>query len=68
MIANFAGLSIEALDRLEKLINERRLRARLERYHSPGVVSRLIEFQSDDTGAILPYRETEASVLFIDNG
>ena len=65
MIANLAGLSIEALDRLEKLTSERRLRSRLERYHSPGVVSRLIEFQGD-TGLIMPYQEIEASVLFID--
>ncbi len=65
IIANFAGLSVEALDRLEKLVRERRLRSRLGRYHSPGVVSRLIDFQGD-TGAIMPYQETEASVLFID--
>jgi adenylate cyclase len=65
-IANFAGLSIEAFDRLEKLINEKKVRARLERYHSPGIVSRLTQFQSSDTAAMLPYQETEASVLFLD--
>jgi adenylate cyclase len=66
LIANFAGLSIEALDRLEKLAAEKKMRARLERYHSPGVIGRLTHFQSLDTGAFLPYQEEEASVLFLD--
>jgi adenylate cyclase len=66
IIANFAGFSIEGINSLEKLNRERRLRSRLERYHSPAVVSRLMEFQDSNTGEVMPYRESEASVLFMD--
>ena len=66
IIANFAGFSIEGINSLEKLNRERRLRARLERYHSPAVVSRLMEFQDSNTGEVMPYRESEATVLFMD--
>ncbi|MCX6557819.1 MAG: FHA domain-containing protein [Candidatus Aminicenantes bacterium] len=66
IIANFAGFSIEGINSQEKLSRERRLRARLERYHSPAVVSRLMEFQDSNTGEVMPYRESEATVLFMD--
>jgi adenylate cyclase len=66
IIANFAGFSIEGINSLEKLNRERRLRSRLERYHSPAVVSRLMEFQDNNTGEVMPYRESEATVLFMD--
>lgn len=66
IIANFAGFSIEGINSLEKLNRERRLRSRLERYHSPAVVSRLMEFQDSNSGELMPYRESEASVLFMD--
>jgi adenylate cyclase len=66
IIANFAGFSIEGINSQEKLNRERRLRARLERYHSPAVVSRLMEFQDSNTNDVMPYRESEATVLFMD--
>ncbi len=66
IIANFAGFAIEGANSLEKLSRERRLRSRLERYHSPAVVSRLMEFQDSNTGELMPYRESEATVLFMD--
>ncbi len=66
IIANFAGFAIEGASSLDKLNRERRLRARLERYHSPAVVSRLLEFQDSNTGELMPYRESEATVLFLD--
>ena len=66
IIANFAGFSIEGINSLEKLNRERRLRARLERYHSPAIVSKLMEFQDDKTGEFTAYRESDASVLFLD--
>jgi len=66
VIANFAGFAIEGANSLEKLNHERRLRSRLERYHSPAVVSRLMEFQDNSTGELMPYRESEATVLFMD--
>ena len=66
IIANFAGFAIEGANSLEKLNRERRLRARLERYHSPAVVTRLMEFQDSNSGELMPYRESEATVLFMD--
>jgi adenylate cyclase len=66
IIANFAGFAIEGANSLDKLNRERRLRARLERYHSPAVVTRLMEFQDSNSGELMPYRESEASVLFMD--
>jgi adenylate cyclase len=66
IIANFAGFSIEGINSLEKLNRERRLRSRLERYHSPAVVSRLMEFQDSGTNEVMPYRESEATVMFMD--
>ncbi len=66
IIAHFAGFAIEGANSMDKLNRERRLRARLERYHSPAVVSRLMEFQDSNTGEFMPYRESEASVLFMD--
>ena len=66
MIANFSGLTIESFNSLEKLNRERKLRARLERYHSPAVVSRLLEMQDTPPEELMTYREAEASVLFMD--
>lgn len=65
-IANFAGLSIEGFASLEKLNRERKLRFRLERYHSPGVVSRLLQFLEGGGEEIASYRESEATVMFMD--
>lgn len=66
VVANFAGFAIEGASSLEKLNRERRKRARLERYHSPAVIARLLEFQDSNTGELMPYRESEATVLFMD--
>ncbi len=66
IIANFAGFAIEGANSLDKLNRERRLRARFERYHSPAVVSRLMDFQDHNLGDLMPYRESEATVLFMD--
>ncbi len=66
IIANFTGLSIEGINSLNKLEREKKIRARLERYHSPSVVSRIMASQDAATMEIMAYRETEASVLFMD--
>jgi len=66
LVANFVGLAIEASNNLDKLNRERRLRARLERYHSPGVVTRLLELPGDATGDLTGAREAPATVLFLD--
>jgi len=66
IVANFAGFAIEGANSLEKLSRERRKRTRLERYHSPAVIARLMEFQDSNTGELMPYSESEATVLFMD--
>ncbi len=65
-IANFAGLSIEGINSLKKLNREKKIRERLERYHSPSVVSRIMGSHDSSTLEFNAYRETEASVLFMD--
>jgi adenylate cyclase len=66
IVANFAGLSIEGINNLEKLNREKKIRARLERYHSPSVVSRIMEAHDGSTLEMKTYKETEATVLFMD--
>ncbi|MDQ1351507.1 MAG: hypothetical protein QG657_1811, partial [Acidobacteriota bacterium] len=66
IIANFTGLSIEGINSLNKLNQEKKIRSRLERYHSPSVVSRIMESQESTTMELMTYPETDASVLFMD--
>lgn len=66
IIANFTGLSIEGINILNRLNQEKKIRSRLERYHSPSVVSRIMEAQENTTMELMTYRETDASVLFMD--
>lgn len=65
-IANFTGLTIESIESQQRLDREMKLRERLERYHSPAVVSRIMQDQAAGTREIMAYRETEATVLFMD--
>jgi adenylate cyclase len=66
IIANYAGFSIEGINNLNKLDREKKIRARLERYHSPSVVSRIMESHNSSTMELNTYKETEATVLFLD--
>ncbi len=66
IIANFTGLSIEGINSIRKLEREKKLRSRLERYHSPAVVSRIMESQNSSTMELMAYKELEATVFFLD--
>lgn len=66
IIANFTGLSIEGINSLKSLNQEKKFRARLERYHSPAIVSRIMKKKDDSTQELTAYKETEASVFFMD--
>ncbi|MGE5343342.1 MAG: adenylate/guanylate cyclase domain-containing protein [Candidatus Omnitrophota bacterium] len=66
MIANFAGLSIEGINSLNKLSREKKIRERLERYHSPAIVSRIMDSQHSSTAELEMFKESEATVLFMD--
>jgi len=68
-MANFAAVGIEQAQLTEKIEKESKIRHRLERYHSPSIVSRIL--QSAETGSIsneytLSVQEREVSVLFAD--
>ena len=63
-LANFAGVAIERA-RLGARVNEEiRRRERLERYHSPAVVNRILEGNADIDTFLA--QEREVSVLFAD--
>lgn len=66
IIANFTGLSIEGMNSLNKLNREKKIRARLERYLSPSIVSKIMESQDDISNEFLDYKESDASVMFLD--
>ncbi len=66
VIANFSGLSIESINRFNDLNQEKKFRSRLERYHSPNVVSRILDVGDSGTQELMDYKESEATVLFMD--
>jgi len=65
VVANFLGLSIETIHNRERLNYEKKLRNRLERYHSPNVAEQIVQMQKTDDD-LMSHREVEASVLFLD--
>jgi len=66
-LANFAAVAIERAQLSEKIEEERKIRARMERYHSPAVVDEIVK--GSIRGASSDEREiksAEVSVLFAD--
>jgi adenylate cyclase len=66
-LANYAAVAVERLVNAKKIEQERRLRSRLERYHSPAVIEEVLRggaSQELDVGRTL--KLTEATVLFGD--
>jgi adenylate cyclase len=64
-LANFAAVAIERIRYAEHAEHERRLRARLERYHSPAVVGEVLA-RSEPGSGLLAMKRAEVSVLFAD--
>ena len=63
-LANFAAVAIERAQMAEKIEEERKIRARMERYHSPAVVDEIVKGSvSADENQI---RAMEVSILFAD--
>ncbi|UCH95014.1 MAG: adenylate/guanylate cyclase domain-containing protein, partial [Candidatus Aminicenantes bacterium] len=56
----------EGINSLNRLNREKKIRNRLERYHSPAVVSRIMESHDSSTLEMKTYKETDATVLFMD--
>jgi adenylate cyclase len=64
-LTNYAAVAIEQARLSTRLLEETRRRQRLERYHSPSVVDRILEGGDDaDLGFIV--QERDISVLFAD--
>jgi adenylate cyclase len=63
-LANYAAVAIEQARLSTKLLDETRRRQRLERYHSPRVVDRILEGDMADVAFIV--QEREISALFAD--
>lgn len=63
-LANFAAVAIERAQLTEKVEEERRIRSRMERYHSPAVVEEIVR------GSVAAQEEevksAEVSILFAD--
>lgn len=64
-LSNYAAVAIEQARLGSRLLEETRRRERLQRYHSPGVVGRILE-SGDDADAPFIAQERELTVLFAD--
>lgn len=61
-LANFAAVAIERAQLNEKIEQERQIRGKLERYHSPGVVEEIVRRTADESEV----RNADVSILFAD--
>ena len=63
-LANFAAVAIERAQLGEKIEQERKIRSKMERYHSPAVIDEIVKgaVSTDET----EIRSTEISILFAD--
>ena len=64
-LANFAAVAIERARLHERVAEEKRIRGRLERYHSPQVVEEIIA-DVEATGAFKAARTKTVTILFAD--
>ena len=64
-LCNFAAVAIEQARLTVRVLEESRRRERLQRYHSPAVVTRILEGSSDAEAAFIA-QERDITVLFID--
>jgi len=63
-LANFAAVAIERAQLAEKIEQERKIRGKLERYHSPAVIDEIVKgvISTDET----EIRSADVSILFAD--
>ena len=63
-LANFAAVAIERAQLSEKIEQERKIRSKLERYHSPAVIDEIVNgvITTDET----EIRNAELSIMFAD--
>jgi adenylate cyclase len=63
-LSNYAAVAIDHARLTDRLLEETRRRERLQRYHSPGVVNRILN--SDSSAATFDTAVREVSVMFAD--
>jgi adenylate cyclase len=63
-LANSAAIAIEQARLSSRILEETRRRERLQRYHSPSVVSRIIQGSESESG--ITAQERDVSVMFCD--
>jgi len=64
-LANYAAVAIEQARMSEQLLQESKWRERLQRYHSPGVVNRIL-LGGSGVGSPLIAQERDVTVMFCD--
>jgi adenylate cyclase len=62
-LANFAAVAIERAQLAEKIEEEKKIRSRMERYHSPSVVDEIVKGTISTESEV---RSTDVSILFAD--
>src|SRR5205823_14532141 len=62
-LANFAAVAIERAQLAEKIEEEKKIRSRMERYHSPSVVDEIVKGSITTESEV---RSTDVSILFAD--
>ncbi len=65
-LANFAAVAIERAQLSDKIEEERKIRARMERYHSPAVVDEIVKGSIRASTDEKEIRNAEVSILFAD--
>jgi len=65
-LANYAAVAIQRAQLTEKIKEEEETRAKLERYHSPAVINRLMQSNENAVDVNIEAQELECSVLFAD--
>src|SRR5256886_16731054 len=65
-LANFAAVAIERAQMSEKIEQERKIRSKMERYHSPAVIDEIVKSVITVSADETEIRAAEVSILFAD--
>lgn len=65
-LANFAAVAIERAQLAEKIEQERKIRSKMERYHSPAVIDEIVKGAGAGTSDADDIRTADVSILFAD--
>lgn len=65
-LANFAAVAVERAQLSEKIEQERKIRGKLERYHSPAVIDEIVKGAASAVADESEIKSVEVSILFAD--